>query len=404
VLRVTYILFLIVIFPALAFAIEGVDCSIAEVAIKTASRLRELPIKKSVSCKLQDKEQVRRYLIDAVTTKMPPERIKREGQVYKMLGFIPEDFDYLKGIIEMYTAQLGGYYDPEAEYYAMASWMPMAMQMPIAIHELTHALQDQHYELDKLIDPGSATSDELMARTALIEGDATAVMLDYTRSLVGQGPISREETTSSFILQNLSGAMLSSSLSKSPAALQAMMLFPYLSGLNFSHAILKSSGYEGIHRAFSRLPRSTEEILHPEKYFAQQRSFQILEDPKPPKGVKLESDTAVFTDTIGEFAVSTLLRAWLSPQQAADAASGWGGDKLVLYQIDDSSKVILLWHTAWDDQKEAQEFFDGFVQAYSVRFSKTPIKTSTKVSFVVERLGPVEIQIQGLDVYLRMGS
>ena len=153
--------------------------------MSTASRLRGLKVKREVPCRLQDKAQVERYLRSAIEEKVPKQKLELEGEMYRLIGAIPKDYDYLNGLVAVYTSQLGGYYEPGEEYYAMAAWMPGVLQMPIAVHELTHALQDQHYALEKFIDQKSESSDQLMAKSALVEGDATAVMIDYSRMIVG---------------------------------------------------------------------------------------------------------------------------------------------------------------------------------------------------------------------------
>jgi hypothetical protein len=372
--------------------------------MRTASRIRNLAIKKTVSCKLQDKAQVERYLRDAISKKVPEQKIRNEGRVYQLLGFIPKDFEYLDGIIEMYLSQLGGYYDSESEYYAMASWMPAPMQLPIAIHELTHALQDQHYNLDKLIEHEGNVSDHLMARSALVEGDATAVMLDYSRSLAGLGSISEEETISAFMLQNLSGAMLSPAFRETPPSMQAMLIFPYVSGLNFVHALLREEGFETVHQAFSRPPRSTEEILHPEKYLSGKKDFLTIDTPGVPEGIPIESTQAIFEDSLGEFAIATLLRNWLSSAEASRAAEGWGGDRLALYEVKNGSRGILRWRTHWDSLEDADEFFDLYSQAMEKRFERKMVRTSTESSLVTVEVGRIVIKKDKRNVWITIGG
>lgn len=402
-LRFSFFAFIFFAVSLDSHAIEGVDCTIAKFAIKTASSIRGLSVKKQVACKLQDKKQVERYLRDAISKKIPEEKIRLEGRVYKLLGFIPKEFDYFDGIIQMYLSQLGGYYDPENEYYAMASWMPAPMQLPIAIHELTHALQDQHYDLDALIQHEGNSSDYLMARSALVEGDATAVMLDYSRSLAGIGPISKEESISGFMLQNLSGAMLSPGFRETPPSMQAMLIFPYVSGLNFVHALLVEGSYSKVHQVFTRPPQSTEEILHPKKYLAGGRDFITIATPGVPEGISIQSTIPVFEDTLGEFAIATLLRNWLSPQEASRAAAGWGGDRIALYEVKNGSRGIVRWQLHWDTQTDADEFFELFTQAIEKRFEQEAVRTSARTSLVTEEVGTLTLEKQDLDIWLTIG-
>ena len=116
-----------------------------------------------------------------------PNRLYSEGVVYQRLALVPKDFKYESGIIDLYTSQIGGYYDPKKDHFVMAKWIPASLQFPVAVHELVHALQDQHFKLDTFLDPKTMTSDALMARAALVEGDATAVMIDYSLRAGGGG-------------------------------------------------------------------------------------------------------------------------------------------------------------------------------------------------------------------------
>ncbi len=376
----------------------GNDCQTAEAALDTAGKLRGLSPKRRVPCRLQNKTEVERYLRETIKKKMSETRVEHEGQTYRMLGFIPKDFDYFDKVINLYTDQLGGYYDPEKKYYAMADWMPAIIQMPIAVHELTHALQDQHFSLAEMIDQEKLSSDVVLARAALIEGDATSVMLDYSRMLAGQPSIAKEQSVSMFMLQNISGAMLSQSLREAPPALQASLLFPYVSGLNFCHALLRKGGYRAIDRAFSRPPESTEEILHPQIYLRGKRDFTVPADPQMPEELGLKEQKPVFRDTLGEFFVSTLLATWVSPQQASEAASGWGGDRVVLYPREGERKWALAWQLLWDSKDDASEFFDVLLKAYTVRFAKVKEQEKNAARFTDSDFGDIKLSLNGKEV------
>lgn len=377
-------------------------CSIVPEAIESASEIRGLRVRRKVKCKLVDKAFVEDYLRTVIKEKIPDKRIEGEGRVYKMLGLIPPDFDYLNGLVELYTSQLGGYYDPEKGYYAMASWLPGSMQMGIAVHELTHALQDQHFHLDDLLDHKAGDSDELMARSALVEGDATAVMVDYSRKLSGLDSIATQDSVAGIMMQSLAGSMVSGSTSGAPAALRTLMMFPYVSGLNFAHALLKKRGYRSLDEAFRKLPESTEQILHPEIYISNSRGFEDLPVRLPPDRVSLVSNEAVFDDRFGEFFISTLLGNWLAPTEASRAASGWGGDRLALFKTRPEGEV-LVWVTAWDSKSEADEFFEALTGAYKKRFEQDGIASGRKLVFTGTQFGRVEIERNEQEVQLLIG-
>ncbi len=370
-----FFLFLLGLDSPLAFALG--ECEIAREAIETASKIRGLAIKKKVPCLVHDQEQVKQFILEQLHEEIPKERLEAEEKIFKALGLIPEEFEYAKGLVDLYLSQLGGYYDPKREHFVMAGWMPVAMQPAIAAHELTHALQDQYFNLDSFVKPELENSDVQLARSALVEGDATAVMLDYVRGLVGQPPISSIDDVSGVLLQNALGASISAGFSGVPQSLQLFLLFPYSSGLRFAHSKLRQGGYAAINKIFSTPPRSTEEILHPEKYgaavdFIEFKDEDLLAASGAPSG-KIH-----YRDTYGEFAISVLLGNFIQNKlRATDASNGWGGDKVGIVD----QKIV--WLTNWDSEKDAREFQELFNETLTQRFQKP----STKYRFAVSEKG-----------------
>lgn len=362
-----------------------VKCDFVREAILDASAIRGLKILRPVPCKIQDQSEVRQYLIDSIEKQIPTSRIIGEELSFKLLGFIPMNFDYLHGLVELYTSQLGGYYDPKAKFYAMASWMPQIVQYPVAVHELTHALQDQHFNLGPLLDSANLTSDTQLAYSSLLEGDAMAVMLDHNNSKIGKGSLAQIDDISPIILQNVIGASLSLNANSSPSTLELYLLFPYSSGLNFVHRLLKKDGYRAVDRAYRSPPRSSTEILHPEKYIS--RSFKSLSrGTEPPsallRSLDLENLKPIHTDTLGEFFISTLLSQFISTSAATTAAQGWTGDRVFLYQ-NKQKHQIAIWNTIWESDDIAKRFFQSFKKATEKRLDK-PTTSSTGDEFSLE--------------------
>lgn len=397
-------LFLAAFLPFPAFA---VDCSVAETAIEIARSIRGLRLKHEVPCKVQSKEEVRAYLRKVVDTKIPKEKLESEERIYKLLGVLPVDFDYVSGLVRLYSEQVGGYYDTDARHYVMAAWMPASVQMPIAVHELTHALQDQHYELAAMVEPGKFDTDALLARSALIEGDATAVMLDYSRSITGQGSIADEPSVSAFLMQNILGSLLSSSVNEAPPALQSLMIFPYVSGLHFTHFLLKQGGYAAVDSAFRRLPNSTSEILHPERYASRTSVLPVIPVPELPSRLEAEGAKLLTDDRLGEFFIANLLGLWISPVQASKAANGWAGDRIALYETEGSGHGIVIWDTRWASEKEAEEFFTGLLAASEKRFQSSSKTDSAGRAFIVNadaEVGNFELTRRGTTVLVAIGK
>jgi hypothetical protein len=134
-------------------------------------------------------------------------------------------------------------------------------------------------------------------------------------------------------------------------------MFPYISGLRFTHNFLKQGGYKSIDKIYQQPPVSTEAILHPEKYSYHTREFSIPTDQEILAASGIPNATIKDSDTLGEFMLSLLLGSGNSKTQAALAAAGWAGDKVVLAKSTNATQVLLL--TLWDTPKDAQEFLNA---------------------------------------------
>ena len=330
-------------------------CTIAGGAFTQAVSIRKLDKRQEVPCFVHDKARVRKDLLETIQHKMPKQKLELEGLAYQVLGFVPEGYDYQRGIIDLYLENLGGYYDPEKNHFVMAGWLPAILQTPVAVHELTHALQDQHFDLDRFMDAGQP-SDQLFARLSLVEGDATAVMVDYARGLVGQPPIAAQANVDALMAQNIIGSAAVSTMSAVPESLKMMLIFPYTSGLRFVHHFLRDGGYEHVSEMFRVPPRSTEEILHPEKYGGSP-DFQIPTVAEVQQFSPIGVLTTQYTDTIGEFAIRALLSAGGGKKpQIIKASIGWDGDLLYLGKSQKATERYLFWSTRWSSPEDAAEF------------------------------------------------
>ena len=356
--------FFLVTAPALA---EKETCNIAKSAIKMASDIRQLKIKKNVPCDVHKKEQVKEYILHVLKTKIPKDKMSNEEIVYKAIGMIPESFSYEDGLVDFYLSQIGGYYDPDKDHFIMAGWMPDILQTTVAVHELTHALQDQYFNLDKFIFEKLENSDETLSRSALVEGDATAVMLDYARVISGQPGIVEEDNVQSFMMQTVLSVSLVAGNANVPKSLQSLLIFPYTSGLRFVHQILKKGGYKKVDEAFKRPPRSTEEILHPEKYFLNKKDFIDIKDHELRSEHLEEGFEVDYSDTFGEFGISAMLSTCNSATEtAASASEGWGGDRIGI--LKKGSEKSVLWKLHWDTEEDAREFYNTYSKCLSKRF------------------------------------
>jgi hypothetical protein len=344
-------------------------------------------VRKAIPCIAQDKEQVRGFLEETIRTELPPAKMEMEQLAYRSIGIIPDDYDYGKSLVSFLVSQLGGYYDPKRERFVMAAWLPSSVQETVAVHELTHALQDQHYDLKKFLNARSDNGDRSLAYSALIEGDATAVMLNNDRRLKRMPQLEKEPNIESSILMQILGMNIGGG--GVPESLKAMLIFPYTSGLRFVHAILRAKGYKGLEDAYRRPPQSTREILHPDEYLSGHLQLEIpteadlkLEEPQ-----RDQPDAIEYSDVIGEFGIASLFsNSAVAADARARASVGWKGDRLAVYAERDGRRIVR-WLTRWESERDAEEFrqaYSSFVEdRYKTRIGSGEVTLSNAKSIEV---------------------
>ena len=261
----------------------------------------------------------------------------------------------------------------------------------ILAHEIHHALQHQHFDLPKQL----PNADAELAVTALVEGDAQVAMGAYIGAEQG-APVRRtlrmlKEVTGRVSLDEISHKdQGSEKLSHALPIFRARLTFPYVDGMRFVTDLYRAGGFRLVDRAYSRLPDSTEQVLHPDKYIAGERPTEVA-DPRPPSGYE-----RVHVGRMGELQIRVALEACVGADRGARKASeGWGGDAFTL--ADPSHNVAMLWSTVWDAEQDAIEFADALERrpdcwgageltsgraAYRIERGHTTLRKGAAVAFV----------------------
>ena len=327
--------------------------------LKETSELRELSIVKEVKSGAQSRDDIQRMVIKNLDDDTTPAEMHAAEVFLKAFGLAPKEFAYRDFLIKLLAEQVAGYYDPKAQQFYLADWIELDGQKPVMAHELTHALQDQHFNLKRFQKWPKGDSDAELAAHALIEGDATLAMTHYMiknpliaiaflRALGNQDDTSRE-------------------FKKAPRALRESLLFPYEKGLDWVTQVHERGGWEMVSQAFSKLPQSSEQILHTEKYFAYEA----------PKRIRLPDFTRVLGpswkridyDVNGEWGCYLVLDEFLNnATESQQAAAGWGGDRFALYETSRPGEFFVAQMTAWDSAVDAREFFDAYAKRTLKRY------------------------------------
>jgi hypothetical protein len=289
-------------------------------------------------------EQAERDGLEDLDRSYPAARRHADEEVLKLLGLLKPDVDLRKVSATVFGQGVAGYYDPRTKRLRIVTGAQTANRVLNEItiaHELTHALEDQHFKLDL---ESSSSDDAGLANLALVEGSATAVMFTYA-----QRHFTAEQTLGGLF------SSLGEDTGDLPPFIEAQLVFPYIQGQAFIQKLYETGGgtWSLVNSAYRfRPPASTEQILHPDKYLQVEQPDRVALHVKPPGA----GWRRVVAGTWGEWATGQLIAN-------SDAAVGWGGDRYELWQRDaagcrapcrDRDALVMRWR--WDDLVSAQRF------------------------------------------------
>ena len=346
------------------------DWTQAELERESASILADLEqlrgeeLLRPVAVNVASKEELLAYFRKRMDMTYTPERLAADETVGKLLGVVPPDMDVEATMMAMLESQVGGFYDPESDSFSLMAGMPRGIAPTILSHELVHALDDQLFDIDGTLERFSQTTDPSAAFWCVVEGSGQNVSLQWTR-----------EHADSIDLEGLVEfqAVAQAEMAQAPAWMWKPLLGSYVQGSSF--LVRKSSPLAGsmsaaknadIRTAFEHPPRSTEQVLHPEKYWDPEQRDEprqiTYEVGELPKGWEV-----LHQDVLGEMMLGVVtsrdevdmtdLTAILGLEYTSALVSGWGGDGVILLGSDEGRVMRLV--TAWDTVRDAGEFYGG---------------------------------------------
>jgi len=336
---------------------------------KVVTEIRGLEFKHEVKKGIQPRDELRKFIQAELAKELPDEKIDALTKAYVKLGFFAPGTNFKQILIDLYAEQVAGFYNPETkELYLIGDQVGAPEETAVLMaHELTHAVQDQNFDLLTMQKAIVDNDDRSLALTSLIEGDATVVMVAYMlRTQLGGGLDVRSLPDIGAMLKFMTKAgdlfgMGGDAMAKAPKVLTENMLFGYVDGASFCQRIVKArAGYEGVSDAFKAPPTSSEQILHPEKYLDPRKRDEPTEVVLPDMAKAFGDGWKLLTKNVmGEFNTELLFREKLSESQAQRAARGWDGDAWQVWE-GPKGEITLLWYSVWDSEKDAKEFKDTY--------------------------------------------
>jgi len=364
--------------------------SLVDELLKFSSVETGLAIHSSVKRQIVSRAQVERYIKQKFEEDEGAKRMQRDEIVLKKFGLLDRDFNLKPFLLALLKEQIAAYYDDKTKTVSMLDWVEVEDQKMVLAHELTHALQDQHSDLEKWNnqtpdtvshnageDRDHLAKDEMdTAREAVVEGQATAVMMDYKLKPMGKSLVKDPEVME-LIKQQMSGSEDSPVLARAPLLLSESMLFPYREGLSFEQDVWMDEGQKAAFAgALDRPPASSWEIINPREYEKRHASAVPLLPNIHPLLDKLyapydigqigQLDVRILTELFGgEQVASDLTPAW-------DGGLYWAGQRRSAKTAQEQSRtdsIALFYLLAWKNAASAEAFVHVYADELGRKYS-----------------------------------
>jgi hypothetical protein len=352
-----------------------------------ASQDTGLPVKKKVKKAIVTREQVEKYIGEKFKDDADRIRFERSELVQKKFGLLPRQFNLHAFLVKLLAEQVAGYYDEKSRTMNLLDWNEPEMQRPVMAHELTHALQDQSYDLEKMSKHDEAiekrgledlealvrNDEESTCRSAVLEGQAMIVLLDYVLAPSDQS-VEKMPQVVDMMQASMDKSRGSPIFDSAPLLLQEELAFPYRQGMKFIKELLVAGGrklaYTG---ALDHPPQTTREVMEPKEYLAGRRVPPLL----LPDFSFLKKDYEPFdAGAVGELDVNILLRVYADEALAKKLTPEWRGGSYYAAgrrntkpsDRNSSTHIGLFYVSKWATDAAAQEFAKVYAGALSKRY------------------------------------
>jgi hypothetical protein len=358
---------------------------------KKIEAIRGLKFKNTIKFKWLSAAGIRKFMLSL----MDEDKLEAEELTFKKFGFLPAKFSMRKEIAEMMKKNVAGFYDSDSKQLVLKKGLTRSFVKKILAHEMNHALQDQHFDIGKGLDRNPPDRDAEWAYRAVLEGDA--------RTVENGGPDWLKKGA-----PNAAGS--GRKYRHLPRVLREFFQFPYRAGSKWMMEAFKKDrgGFDAVNKAMSRGPdeiASTEQIIHPEKYFEKRDAPVKIKLPNLDNS--LDGFELLEENNLGELHLYLLFSEQFNDAEARKLAAGWDGDQYRSYVLKKDGKpehVLSAWYTTWDTEKDAKEFFDGY-NKFLTKHRKNVKSTSKKenVAELTDGKYIIHVEQKGCDVVILDG-
>jgi hypothetical protein len=306
-----------------------------------------------------NKDQLRAFLEKRIKQTLKPDDIRAEELTLKMLGLIPSDFDLRQNTVDLLTEQAAAFYDYNKKKLFVLEGSSGGLEERTAlVHELAHALADQHFHLGKYIQEGARSDDGSTARLAVMEGQATWLMTAYLAKQDGE-PAEVPDRMLDLMTESIqSSARDYPVFSKAPLYIRESLVFPYAGGMLFQNAVFRKLGRGSFSQVFTNPPLSTQQIMHPDLYLA----HHSPSNPPAPKPPDHRSFRTLAEGNLGEFDYKVLLTQYTTEDQGKTIAAHLAGSSYALLEHKHEKFPVLVYASTWDSPESAHKYFELYAK------------------------------------------
>ena len=367
------------------------------VALEAATQARALPSRASFASRRVSRAEMERVVREQVERELPPEALAHEAAQQKLLSVVARGEDYRELVLGMIGAQVAGLYVPrDKALYVVDDGSANAgstEERTVLVHEIVHAIQDEHFDLGARVRWREGASDETAAIHALGEGDATLAMLLET---------SRGEAIPKSFVDGFTSLMRESNRrmvgDRVPQALADALVDPYVEGMRFVWSLYARGGWDAVNAAWRAPPETTEQLLHLAKYDRREPPLPLPKASAPPAGF-----TVLTQGPVGELDLRDWLGAFLPFDEASAVASGWGNGRVELFGR--GAERALRVHVRWDDDApgNSARAARGLAGALAERYRTAKKKLGAFTCLERADMGPIAFGAGSRDLVVLAG-
>jgi hypothetical protein len=336
---------------------------IAREVIPGVERAVGLHFRRPPDIEVRTREQVRGYLSRKLVEDLPPSELLAVQRTYRVFGVVPDSVDLRRLMLDLYSEQVAGYYDPDSSaLFVVRGADPLVLKLIMA-HELVHALQDEYTPLNAILKL-RRQNDRQMAGQAVAEGQATLASIEALAPGSDVDDVLGDWNQVRRMIRSQREAM--PVFAAAPPIIQEGLLFPYLAGAQFMRAFNAGRARPDEQPYGDRMPISTAQVLHLHVYATHQVPARIR------FGRASARDTLVYDDDLGEFETRVALETWgVDTAAAVGAAAGWNGDRFEV--LGTPAGTALVWVSAWTSAADVTEFERALAAGWARRTGATAL-------------------------------